>query len=238
MTLVLTNHLGLGDALTMNGAVRYLATKTDIILVCRKQHLGTLSQVYRDTNVRLYPIDRNHFLTDLNDPIYKKPYQFAFTGAHCDDWGKDGLPFFQKFYQQLGLDYSIRFQYEDIQRDLVKEKEIYDRFVRIYGPNYIFTHDHTNSGHFAPRPLVEIKSDLPVFHPDVDTLGFGYLDNIIDYGMIIENAKEIWIRDSCYSCLLHFLKPTAIRKVLFTSIPRQEMIAYSPTFEGWEFVMD
>ena len=53
-------HLGLGDILYMIGAVRYLATKYDkLVVVCKVQHVKNLELFYGDDeSISILPIEQ------------------------------------------------------------------------------------------------------------------------------------------------------------------------------------
>jgi hypothetical protein len=251
--------MGLGDMFTMNGATRKLLDSyKKVIVVCKKEYINTIKQMYSDEpKIKVYPIKNIAHLADLKDPIYAHHhrYEYKFTGYH-DRPTYLKLPghFFEKFYTQLGFTYTDKHNYEKLTRNRPVEEQIHAGFLKCYGHRYIFTHDHRGYlQHYSPRQPVNIpKQEIPIFHPNINyydsTEPFfniwdnlwnkNIFDNLLNYCTIIENAEQIHIRDSCFSCLCPFLDLTKVkRKVLYTSFSRAVMVAYSEKFADWEFVL-
>ena len=61
-------HLGLGDILYMIGAVRYLSTKYDkLVVVCKKQHVKNLELFYGDDeSISILPIEQDFIRNKIN----------------------------------------------------------------------------------------------------------------------------------------------------------------------------
>jgi hypothetical protein len=250
--------MGLGDMFTMNGATRKLLEKyKKIIVVCKKEYVKTVRQMYSDEpRISVYPLNNIGCLADLNDPIYDQHhrYTYKFTGYYDKKlFDKLSGYFFEKFYLQLGFHYKDKVKYEKLIRNHDLENKIYNQFKQCYGQKYIFTHDHRGYiPHYNPRTLVHIpKNAIPIFHPNINYYvpnesyydlweikwNRQIYDNILHYCKIIENAEEIHVRDSCFSCLCHFLDLSKVKKkVLYTNLTRDLMIKYSDKFTEWTFV--
>jgi len=265
---VFTGHLGVGDMLTMNGAVRKLLETYDkIIVVCKKLYYNSVLQMYSDNeHIQVYPLEKdNGTTTNMNDNIYKMfNCDYKFVGFHnMKTYNESKEVFFKTFYIQLGFEYEDKLKYEKIVRKHDIEDKCYNKLVSAYGDKYIFMHDHRGfTTHYNPRSLVTIrenKNNLPIFHPNTNAYlnksylnskeyeeykntwtekwGSLILDNIFDYCKIIENATEIHIRDSCFSCLCPFLDLSKVkRKVMYSDIDKATLAQYSKIYENWEFV--
>lgn len=263
-TCVLTSNLGLGDMFTMNGAARKLLENYEkVIVVCKPLYYHTVKQMYSDENkIVVYPLNLSRgCVADVRDPIYKQVpnIEFKFCGLISKAYWKIKEPFFKNFYIDLGFEYSDKDKYQKVIRDHELEENIYNKFKAIYGDKYIFTHDHRGFvSHFNPRSPVfveENKDNLPIFHPNINYYNYNkvinseYLNlwsgkwgstifnNILNYCKIIENATEIHIRDSCFSCLCPFLDLSKVkRKIIHSEIDKPTLIEYSNTFQDWEVV--
>jgi hypothetical protein len=161
------------------------------------------------------------------------------------------LPFYREFYDMVNLDYDkLKNEHRKINRNFMKELELYNRLIERYGKDYIFVHDHRHIDykHYGARPDVKVRSelDIPIFHPNInfyikDRENKYYKnwdknlisDNIMDYGMIIENAKEIYITDSSFCCLCtHLNLKNVSKKEIF--VPSGINIRdYDQTFNDW-----
>jgi hypothetical protein len=142
----------------------------------------------------------------------------------------------------------MRYDYEDINRNKERELALYNSIVRVYGEKYIFLHDHRNIKykHCDERPNVYVDSDLPVFHPNFnyyDGLENNYKDlwnseflsdNLLDYCTLIENATEIHISDSAFSCLMPFLDLQNVKKKCIYTCYYLE--SYHVKYRNWEIV--
>jgi hypothetical protein len=151
----------------------------------------------------------------------------------------------------LNLPYRIRYQYEDINRNNERELSLYNSIVGMFGKNYIFLHDHRNIAytHYDIRPNVRVKSDLPVFHPNInyyselenetnphhDLWSSEFMsDNLLDYCTLIENSTEIHVSDSSFSCLMPFLDLKNVkRKCIYTTL---DVVSYHSEFKNWEIM--
>jgi hypothetical protein len=99
------------------------------------------------------------------------------------------------------------------------------------------------------RPNVHVESDLPVFHPNInyysdaknetkyhhDLWSSEFMsDNLLDYCTLIENATEIHVSDSAFSCLMPFLDLKNVkRKCIYTNY---SITYYHAEFKNWEII--
>ncbi len=218
---LIVSHLNIEDLLTINGIVRYYSTKyLTTYILCKRDNLKSVVQIYSDNksiipiaiNTDDYCIPRNHYIYDLynndnNTDIIK-------IGVHNDNWytlksdllvGDFPYLFFKTFYQQLDLDYEIRYEYEKITRNYIEETEPYNKYCNKYGNEYIFSNVSINSN---------FNSNLPIFDPQ----NHNY-DNIINYAYIIENADEIHLTFSSFFIISLFLDLSKVKKkCIYTNI--------------------
>lgn len=224
--LFLLSHLGLGDMFTMNGAVRYLSLFYDeIIILSQAQHINTVSNIYKDDQrIKIVDIESEKF-TDTNYQQIMKKYRD--NGYECRGCGVyDGQTtyvdlqkciFYIKFYIDLGLDFKIFREYAYIYRDHEAESQLYSDTVK--EAKYIFSHEKNN------WPC--IQSDLTVYKPQPEI-------PLLHYCKIMENAAELHLIDSSFSCLAVKLNLKAKRKVIYTKNYTAEY--YSEYFKDWEII--
>ncbi len=59
-------------------------------------------------------------------------------------------------------------------------------------------------------------------------------DNLLDYCTLIENATEIHVSDSAFSCLMPFLDLKNVkRKCVYTCL---DLVSYHTEFKNWEIL--
>jgi hypothetical protein len=96
---------------------------------------------------------------------------------------------------------------------------------------------------------VHVKRDLPVFHPSVnyysdlenktniyhDMWSSEFMsDNLLDYCTLIENATEIHVSDSAFSCLMPFINLKNVKiKCIYTNF---SVADYHAEFKKWEIL--
>ena len=250
-------HLSTGDNFTMYAAVRHFQKiYKDVFIFCLHRNRYTVTQLYQPyDNVRISIIDEpyNHWLVPnkLIERFKKNVPNFDLFVSGFHDPNFNQTPCFWKaFYDQLHLPYRMRYDYEDINRNKERELNLYNSIVSKYGEKYIFLHDHRNIEykHYAERANVYVESDVPVFHPNfnyysgLETNCHYHLwssefssDNLLDYCTLIENATEIHISDSAFSCLMPFLDLKNVKKkCIHTSL---DVIEYHDKFKNnWEIV--
>jgi hypothetical protein len=250
-------HLSTGDNFTMYAAVRHFQKiYKNVFIFCLHRNRHTVMQLYQPyDNVKILIMDENYncFLTPANlieeCKSKIKPHVVLATGFHAPNFDAS-TEFWIRFYDQINLPYSMRYDYEDINRNKERETNLHNSIVSKYGEKYIFLHDHRhiNYRHYHERSNVHVDSELPVFHPN-----FNYYsdlannchhhlwsseflsDNLLDYCTLIENATEIHISDSAFSCLMPFLDLKNVKKkCIYTS---HDMISYHNEYtNNWEIV--
>lgn len=202
--LFLSHHIGLGDHLICNGLVRHVAAGTPSLGLFVKRHNETSVRfMFRDDpTIRLFPVrhddDVNDFLRHYPAvPLVKIGFETLDEKRHS--FGED-------FYAQAGLDYSARWTGFFARRNPERERALFERLVGTERP-YLFLHDDPSRNLRIDRSL--LPGDLPVILPDRRLT-----DNIFDYGMILENAREIHCMDSAFRHLADSLPRLTGRLVL------------------------
>lgn len=102
--------------------------------------------------------------------------------------------FVKLFYTSYDIDYKIRYEYFEINRNLELEKNEYNKFINTYGKNYIvFHHEHGK----LDRKFVE--NNINLINLDSKT------DIFFDYIKILENSLELHLLDSVWGALVYLL---------------------------------
>lgn len=96
----------------------------------------------------------------------------------------------------------------DWNRELDKEQECYDYFTNKYGKDYIIVHwrgrDNMGGGMKPLNPEYFINKDIPMINLDADWLrqNGDPIHGVLDYRMLIENAKEIHMYEGNWSSMV------------------------------------
>lgn len=200
--LFVYHHLGLGDMIHCNGMVRYLLDRLNadrtVNVFCKVRNLGMTQWMYRDEpRIRLLPIEdgvreltfvqrtlRNHrsrnFLAVGHRAL--RSLERAYPKAFYDEL----------FYRQVGLPYSIRYDWCYWQRDLTEEERVYEKLAP--DAPYAFVHDDASRG----------------FSIDTSTIGMAVVRNditesIFHLGLLLERAAEVHCMESSIRCMLESL---------------------------------
>lgn len=250
--LIVFPHTGMGDHLIVYGAIRQLSQEYDEIkIVVLDLFLESVQFLYRDdTRITFLPIKniyefspnyRYHFEFGTNsdnvniDRINKyNELGYIYMGCYMHKLNFDGnyntpKPFYEIFYQDLGLDYnSTRWKFS-LNRDIEREKKFYNQIAP--KNKYIFIHDNIESNCSRITAKINIISELEIFHPNKAA----QISNIIlDYGYIIENAEELYILDSSFYSLCNYLDLSKIKKKTVFTRPTNTYLNYLKTDIGWE----
>ena len=187
------HHLGLGDHIINNGLVHYYQKKFgEVMVFCKNQNLKNVKYMYRhndkihvicpgsgnDSDVHTY-IRENRI---INDTKYIGFIQL--DGSSTTD------TFDQQFYTKNGLDWSVRFEHFDFQRDQEKESHVYNE-LNPNNEDYIFIHGKID--------LSKVRSDLKIIRNPED---YG----IFDILKLIENSVECHLMESSIKCLVNSYK--------------------------------
>ena len=120
-----------------------------------------------------------------------------------------------------------------LNRNYTRETEYYNKFIKIYGKNYIFASEN-----------LKVDSTLPVFTVNSNyyknSNKYMYMwnrllksNNILDYLMIIENASEIHICNDIYMILCPYLNLLTIKKYIYTYV---NAISYHNSYNDWTII--
>lgn len=193
------HHLGLGDHFLCNGIVRTYAEKYDRVFLFAKPHnADNVAYMYRDNpNIKIIPKDDAEVRTFINQNPFLK---FLIVGIKPEWFAKFNAGYFETFDHgfYIAADVPIedkwnKFYYE---RDLEKEKDtFYNKLGLKDGEEYLFVHDDQERGRFFKNEFIDkgIKIIRATDHKDI---------GIFDFLYTIENAKEVHVMNSSFSCLL------------------------------------
>jgi len=251
---LIVGHLGLGDLITINGLVRYYSKLyNNIYLLCKKENHKSITQIYSD-NSKIIPI-----FIDIKEHIIPIDHNIFKIYEHCDiiklgvlnnnwyvlksEYTIGNLPyfFFETFYKQCNLEYSIKYDYEKINRNKIKEKLFYNKVMKKYD-KYIFF--HSNNLNLKINDEI-IEKNIPIFDPNNNYYGESSINynlwnneisyNILDYCTILENAEELHLSFSSFFNLCMFLDLENVKKkYIYTNITNIK--DYHKNMSDWNII--
>ena len=216
-------HLGLGDMVWMNGAVRYLATAYDEVhVVCKKKYESNAAAMYADDpSIKLYlinddidlhpwPLRRNYF-SDQGFSVYSCGFF-----APRPDKAIYNLP--QSFYDDMAIPYKIRTSYFHVPRT-----EAAEALAKEFKEPYIIVHQQSS---VQKLQIVEklraagetrLILDLNENHYLPNTNGYTLAQKVVnkpllDYTYLMEGAAELHMIESSIYCLASHLDLSKVQK--------------------------
>jgi hypothetical protein len=193
--LFIYHHLGLGDHIICNGLVRNIVKDygyEEYFLFCKQQNAATVSFMFRDLkNLKIVAVISDHNITPLLQmglPILRIGFEHV----------KDSF-FDREFYRQLNIPFEKRWDDFYVERELEKEKDLFNKF-NVKEGEYIFIHDDYSRLFLIEENHV-VNKHLPAVRPQP-----GLTDNSFDYCYLIEHSKEAHFIDSSFRLLMDSLQ--------------------------------
>ena len=199
------HHLGLGDCIIQNGMVRKTLEDNKgakVYCSCINNLYDNIKYMYRDSpNIIVLNMDDNETNVHLETTHYDKIVHSHFdrgTNYDYNDYGDDA------FYLNVGMDPKIKKTHFFIDRDMDREKKLYNEIVEEIGSDeYNFIHEKPEQNIIIDRN--KIKNNLPIVLAKPEYSFFDLL-------YTIEMAKEVHVISSCF---LSFFMVKKINKNIF-----------------------
>lgn len=225
------SHLGLGDNITMSGAVRYLTNYYDNVYVIVKDiYLENLKLYYKDNNkIKLVSINNKYERTEIKKIIEKLNYDidiFISGGCH-KSYLKNRIrnkklnkivnnnnnnfkyKFIVDFYTHINLDFSIYYDYYI----LYENNRSIELFNKVKDYKLIFLHTKSSNKEIKIDMNEYINNDQYLIvcanknmynrdHKKYELANLFVNILIMYYVSIIKNADIIKVIDSCFACIL------------------------------------
>jgi hypothetical protein len=198
-SVILYHHLWLGDQLICNGMTREYAKRYDKVLAFSYPHyMETVSFMYRDLpNVAIEPGDD----TDAIMRIFKNKFTHEYDEAkiiatpYLDPYRdmNDIRTCEEDFYRLAGMDPEKKWSGFHVERDRAREEALFRKFAP--EGDYAFIHDDARFK--IDRKKVGLSN---VVVPEK-----GLTNNVFDYCLLIERAKEVHAIDSSFMYIADLL---------------------------------
>jgi hypothetical protein len=217
-------HLGLGDMFWMNGAVRYLATAFDeVIVVCKERNLKNVALMYLDDpTIKILSVkdDKDIYpFTEFRKQLEAQGMTVFCCGMHTRPPRIYEFPL--SFYDDFGIPRSIRQNYFHIP-NFPETQALYEAVTKI-SPTYVVVHQQSSTGsQDLWTRATERNPDCPVLdvnvnHYPTDHRWFAAAEAVVNqpvlfYKKLLENAKEIYMIESSVYCLTSHLDLSKVEK--------------------------
>jgi hypothetical protein len=208
-SIVLHHHLGLGDHFVCNGLVNYMCNRYDLIyLPCKERNFDTVDHLYADNpQVIVFSIKgREHDQVDDFSRIYNVPvYKLGFKNCNKKEFNTS-------FYQQLNIDFSVRYDMFRLPSQIPYEEDMFQRFSQ---KEYCLVHREASISKFE----IQLSTDLPVIEIEKDTNPYG---SILNYRKLALNATEIHCINSS---VFHFIDSLDVKsKLVYHDVRKRDFL--------------
>ena len=221
-TAFVLTHLGLGDNITAIGAVRYLATCYDkVLVVCAEHNKKNMELFYGDDEtIQVYPVVNDRYISPRLGFPYKKFEEITknmdlyMAGMHCltkRPAPYTDLPF--NFYRDMGINEKYFWSYFYI-NSLPESQMLFEKIKS--DDHYIFVHNSASIGKVFKIEEMEKKfgfnkNNTLVVNPCINMYNkndpfYALAENFINHPLpfyvdVIINADKIFLTDSSFFCL-------------------------------------
>ena len=228
------SHNGLGDNITMIGAINYLLLHyNNVYLLCKDKYESNVKLLINNKNVIIIPFDHineessckniitNVYSNDYTDVficgVHKNYLKSKKTNPSILNYNKNNKynikwEHIKTFYQDMNLDLSIYYEYFDI-NSTEKSIALYEKIKDI---NIIFCHTQSSTKtislseniktYINDNKYIIICANENVYnknHAHFEVANKFINIPVAEYIDVIKNACEIFIIDSCFSCIIN-----------------------------------
>ena len=219
-------HLGLGDMFWMNGAVRYLATAYDeVLVVCKERNLNNAVAMYADDpSIKLLSVKDYDTLEpwDSTQALFERNGYTIYTcGFFSPKEVKDiyELPF--SFYDDMKISRDIRTRYFHVPRTEAASS-LAETFK---GRPYILVHQQSSVQKLdivgslrkngETRLILDFNENhYEEGHEDYTIAQLVVNKPLLDYTYLIEGAAELHMIESSIYCMANHLDLSRVSKMI------------------------
>lgn len=216
-------HLGLGDMIWMNGAVRYLSTEYDeVYVVCKEKYRRNAEAMYADdSSIKLFLIHDDVDLApwQMKRELFQKQGFTVFgSGFFAPTYGGiRNLPV--SFYEDLKLDPLIRFTYFHVPRTAEAKalRSLYaDRpYIVVHQQSSVQTLEIVKTLRAAgeQRLILDLNENpYAPADPDYELAQHTVNKPILDYTDLLEGAEELHMIESSLYCLANHMDLSHVKR--------------------------
>jgi len=211
-------HLGLGDHIGLNGAVRYIALQHDeTVVVCYRHNAKNVAAMFADNpSIKLWEVEHGYIIhptsTNAGEVVVVDPIRFT-SVYRCGFYtfplkhSFEDLP--SCFYRDMGIDPVVRhthFYVPTTDEAVVLYEQVRNQpyvFVQQMSSSHI-----TNLLSWNIHDILTIDPNQNLYPEDHPwhTLAQSFVNrDFLSYVLVIQHAKEIHTVDSSFYCLSSYL---------------------------------
>ena len=199
MSIILYQHLGLGDHIICNGLVREIcagALSEKFTIVVKPTSYQTIKFMFRDVpNLTVHKLSSGGFDSPES---HQEVVTLAMTTTQRIMYIGHGqeptrFNFDRSFYEQFEMDFKKRWDSFKVERDLSSEKNLVEKLN--IKEKYIFVHEDPSRGMRIDRYIH--RKGLRVIKASTDLS-----ENMFDYLSLIEGAEEVHVIESAFMFMI------------------------------------
>lgn len=187
----------------------YLLTYKILYLIIRSDSKQMIDYYICNKNIIPIYIEKN-LIDQINTVIFFKEnyniseFDILYHGGHdvlrTDSYQlcyyyktQQNIIFNEAFYTAYDIDYHNRINFFNLNRNYELENNMYDIWIKKYGPNYILSHQINNDEINNPNkyPIINLAEQTETF---------------FDFTKILINAKELHLLDSVWAAIIYLLE--------------------------------
>jgi hypothetical protein len=197
--LLIYQHLGLGDHLICNAAVRHLCKEHEVTLLTKPHNATTIAFMFRDlSNLNIVDVDDDAQAQAACSHVRKHGKSWLGLGMWGDKAKYNHQRWDESIYNQLNMDFKDRWNGFKCARQESRELEIPKG-------KYCFVHDDFQRGITIPPEALPLKR-MKIVRPDKSIKNAqGEPCILFDYWGWLDGAEEIHCVDSSFAILADHL---------------------------------
>jgi hypothetical protein len=228
---IILTHLGMGDMISINPAVKYFSTKYEnVYIISKLRYFENCMKMYEDIdniNILTLSLEANdngqQEWLEVNQFVnnFEEEYELLTCGIYNDTPTPfDILP--DNFYLDLGLDFDTYEKYFSLPENVYQNKQ-FENIIEQY--KYIFVCGKTSIVDYTEKIISKVNSDFLLLSPsrNIYAKDHEYYDiaesvvglPMFDYVPLIQNAQEVHLIASAFSILSKFVTPKETKKYLY-----------------------
>jgi hypothetical protein len=246
--IVLT-HLGMGDMICINPAIIYFSKKyKNVYIFCKSKYFQNCIKMYEDVdNINIIKLNdianNNEYRERMDIDNFIDQFDIKYDLLSCGIYKKSRHKFVSipdNFYKDLGLELNIYEEYFSLPKS-VYENTYFDSIIKNY--NYVFIHGKTSTLDYTKQISSYIKSDVLMLNPSGNlypeeheyySIAKSVVDlPFFDYVPLIQNALEVHMIGSSFSCLSKFIATPKTKKYLHNY---NNCGISAQFFDGWNII--
>lgn len=262
-TGVLFHMLGLGDHISYNGMARRMVNEKRmdaLYILAWHQYAQSVAYMFSDDpRIRVVAIGSGmeyvhsrQVISQINpDYIYILGHA-VLPGQPFDDLARPDAKYYQEswasmssrfpgghecYYNSIEMDWKHRFTSFHYPRNMQEENRLFNKLNPDH-KEYVFIQDDPSRGFSFDKEKV-----LSLVGKDVIIINNDKTENLFNYGLLIQNAKQVHLMESSFRCFVETLPTEGVEFYLHHYIRNSERLVYDgkicprETRKPWQVIL-